>query len=293
VELDSQNITITDSGSGEPPVEQDNLIEVATEAGNFTTLLAAVEAAGLTDTLSNSGPYTVCAPTDAAFADLPAGTVEALLNDIPTLTDILLYHVVDGTVLEADVVNLTQATTLNGDTVSIDTSSGVKINESNVIATDILAENGVIHVIDAVLLPPDDPAEPTGNIIETAEAAGNFTIMLQVLEAAGLTNTIANGGPFTVFAPSDDAFADLAPGTLDLLLANAPLLTDILLYHVASGEFTASELSGFSGIAVLNGRALSLDFSGPTPMVEDAEIVDTDIFATNGVIHVIDSVLIP
>jgi len=140
------------SDSNEPELQ--NIVETAVTAGTFNTLVAAVQAAGLATTLSDDGPFTVFAPTDDAFAALPAGTVDALLNDIPALTEILLYHVVSGDVRAADVVNLNSATTLQGGSVTIDASMGVKINDANVLLTDVLATNGVIHVIDKVLLPP-------------------------------------------------------------------------------------------------------------------------------------------
>lgn len=133
-----------------------NIVETAIAAGNFTTLVAAVEAAGLVDALSGEGPFTVFAPTDEAFAALPAGTVEALLAD-PSgdLTQILLYHVVPGQVMAADVADGLEAETLQGSTVSFMVmADGVMINEANIIATDIEASNGVIHVIDVVILPP-------------------------------------------------------------------------------------------------------------------------------------------
>jgi len=138
------------------PVAPGTIAEIAAADGRFTTLVAAVQAAGLVDALNGDGPLTVFAPTDDAFAALPAGTVEALLGDIPTLTDILLYHVVDGKVMAADVVNLTSATTLQGSDISIKVEDGkVYLNDNvQVILTDIEASNGVIHVIDAVLLPP-------------------------------------------------------------------------------------------------------------------------------------------
>ena len=130
--------------------------EVAAEAGSFTTLLAAVDAAGLAETLSGEGPFTVFAPTDDAFAALPEGTLEALLADIPALTDILLYHVVDGAVYAETVVGLESATTLLGEDITITVDGGNVILNGSVMvtATDIEASNGVIHVIDAVLLPP-------------------------------------------------------------------------------------------------------------------------------------------
>jgi uncharacterized surface protein with fasciclin (FAS1) repeats len=130
-----------------------DIVDTAVSAGSFTTLVAAVKAAGLVDTLKGAGPFTVFAPTDDAFAKLPEGTVEALLNDIPKLTKILTYHVVSGKVLAADVVNLTSAKTVEGSEVKIDASNGVKINDSTVTTADVVADNGVIHIIDSVLLP--------------------------------------------------------------------------------------------------------------------------------------------
>lgn len=130
-----------------------NIIETATNNGSFNTLVAAIQAAGLVDTLNSDGPFTVFAPTDEAFNQLPAGTVDALLQDIPKLKKILTYHVVSGKVLAADVVKLKTAKTVEGSDVKIDASNGVKINDATVAAADVNADNGVIHVIDKVLIP--------------------------------------------------------------------------------------------------------------------------------------------
>lgn len=130
-----------------------NIVETAVGAGTFTTLVAAVKAAGLVDTLTSEGPFTVFAPTDEAFAALPAGTVEGLLKDIPALTKVLTYHVVAGKVMAADVVKLTSATTVEGSDVTIDATNGVTVNGAHVVTADIECDNGVIHVVDAVLLP--------------------------------------------------------------------------------------------------------------------------------------------
>jgi uncharacterized surface protein with fasciclin (FAS1) repeats len=130
-----------------------DIVDTAVGAGSFTTLVAAVKAAGLVDTLKGAGPFTVFAPTDEAFAKLPAGTVEALLKDIPKLKKILTYHVVAGKVMAADVVKLKSAKTVEGSEVKIDATNGVKINDSKVVTPDVAADNGVIHIIDAVLLP--------------------------------------------------------------------------------------------------------------------------------------------
>jgi len=130
-----------------------NIIDTATNNGSFKTLVAAIEAAGLVDTLKGDGPFTVFAPTDAAFNKLPAGTVDALLKDIPKLKKILTYHVVSGKVLAADVAKLKTAKTVEGSDVKIDASNGVKINDAKVATPDVAADNGVIHVIDTVLIP--------------------------------------------------------------------------------------------------------------------------------------------
>ena len=131
------------------------IVDIAVEDGRFTTLVAALQAAGLAGTLAGEGPFTVFAPTDDAFAALPEGTVEALLADIPQLTDILLYHVVSGKVMAADVVSLDSAESLQGQPLNFVVDGGVvKIGDAQVLITDIVASNGVIHVIDAVLLPP-------------------------------------------------------------------------------------------------------------------------------------------
>ncbi len=130
-----------------------DIVDTAVNAGSFGTLVAAVKAAGLVDTLKGAGPFTVFAPTDEAFAKLPAGTVDALLKDIPKLKKILTYHVVSGKVLAADVVKLKSAKTVEGTEVKINSSNGVKVNDSTVTTADVAADNGVIHIIDTVLIP--------------------------------------------------------------------------------------------------------------------------------------------
>jgi uncharacterized surface protein with fasciclin (FAS1) repeats len=130
-----------------------DIVETAVEAGTFTTLVAAVQKAGLVEVLKGEGPYTVFAPNDEAFAKLPEGTIEKLLQDKEALTSILTYHVVPGKVMAADVIGLDTAKTVQGQSIVVDSSVGVKVDNANVIATDILASNGVIHVIDSVIIP--------------------------------------------------------------------------------------------------------------------------------------------
>jgi uncharacterized surface protein with fasciclin (FAS1) repeats len=130
-----------------------NIVQTAVAAGLFKTLVKAVQAAGLADTLSSPGPFTVFAPTDEAFAKLPAGTVEGLLKDIPKLKSVLTYHVVAGRMMAADVVKQSSLKTVQGQSISVDTKGGAKVNGANIIKTDIATDNGVIHVIDKVILP--------------------------------------------------------------------------------------------------------------------------------------------
>jgi transforming growth factor-beta-induced protein len=283
-----------------------SIAEIAVADGSFTTLVAALDAAGLVETLSGEGAFTVFAPTDAAFAALPEGTVEALLEDPEgALTDILLYHVVDGVVKAETVVTLESATTLNGADVSINAEDGVVLNGSvNVVMTDIMATNGVIHVIDAVLLPPAEDAmeeeammeEPTMSIAEIAVADGSFTTLVAALDAAGLVETLSGEGAFTVFAPTDAAFAALPEGTVEALLEDPEgALTDILLYHVAAGIVTSDVVVTLESATTLNGAdvTISIDDDGNVVLNDLAKVVLVDVKASNGVIHVIDMVLLP
>jgi transforming growth factor-beta-induced protein len=281
-----------------PAMAAKDIVDTAIAAGSFKTLAAALTAAGLVDTLKGAGPFTVFAPTDDAFAKLPAGTVDNLLKpeNKQQLVDILTYHVVPGAVKAADVVKLTQATSVQGAPIKITVADGkVKVNDANVTATDIIASNGVIHVIDSVILPPAAPAAPAKpvNIVDTAIAAGNFTTLAAALQAAGLVNTL-KGGRWTVFAPTDEAFAKLPAGTVDELLKpeNRQQLRDILLYHVARGRLDAAQVTKHSGITMANGVRTLINTADGVK-INDANITATDIAATNGIIHVIDTVILP
>lgn len=273
-----------------PQEELGSIVDIAVGDGRFTTLVTALQAAELVETLSGDGPFTVFAPTDDAFNKLPEGTIEALLADIPALTDILLYHVVSGEVLAEDVVMLEEAETLLGENVEIMVEGeAVKINDAQVIITDILADNGVIHVIDTVLLPP----EPLGTIVDIAVEDGRFTTLVTALQAAELVETLSGDGPFTVFAPTDDAFNKLPDGTIEALLADIPALTDILLYHVVEGEVLAEDVILLEEAETLLEEKVEIMLDGDHVFINDSQVIITDILADNGVIHVIDTVLLP
>jgi uncharacterized surface protein with fasciclin (FAS1) repeats len=277
-----------------------DIVDTAVADGRFTTLVAAVQAAGLVDTLKSEGPFTVFAPTDDAFAKLPAGTLDELLKpeNKQKLTDILLYHVVAGKVMAADVTALTSAKTVLGKDVAIKVDMGnVYINDSKVIIADIETSNGVIHVIDSVLLPPAEDAMMEKNtIVDIAVADGRFKTLVAALGAAGLVETLSGEGPFTVFAPTDDAFAALPAGTVESLLLpeNKQKLTDILLYHVVSGKVMAADVVGLTSAPTVLGKDLTIKVQDGKVFLNDTvQVIITDIEASNGVIHVIDAVLLP
>ena len=278
-----------------------DIVDTAVADGRFTTLVAAVQAAELVDTLKGEGPFTVFAPTDDAFAALPEGTVDSLLlpENKQALTDILLYHVVSGKVMAADVTALTSATTVLGKDVTVKVDMGnVYINEAQVVITDIATSNGVIHVINAVLLPPADEAamEEKNTIVDIAVADGRFTTLVAALTAADLVETLSGDGLFTVFAPTDDAFAALPAGTLDTLLLpeSKQALTDILLYHVVSGKVMAADVVTLSGATTVLGKDVTITVKDGKVFLNDTvQVIITDIEASNGVIHVIDAVLLP
>lgn len=269
-----------------------DIVDTAVAAGSFNTLVAAVKAAGLVDTLKSKGPFTVFAPTDEAFAKLPAGTVESLLKpeNKAKLIAILTYHVVPGSVMAADVVKLSGAKTVQGQQVDIKVADGkVTVDGANVVKTDIETSNGVIHVIDSVILPSDK------DIVDTAVGAGSFNTLVAAVKAAGLVDTLKGKGPFTVFAPTDEAFAKLPAGTVESLLKpeNKDKLIAILTYHVVPGQVFASDVVKLTSAKTVNGKAVKVKVSDAGVMIDGAKVVATDIDATNGVIHVIDSVILP
>jgi transforming growth factor-beta-induced protein len=277
-----------------PEPELKDIVDTAVADGRFGTLVAAVQAAGLVDALKGEGPLTVFAPTDDAFAMLPEGTVETLLKpeNMEQLKSILLYHVVGGKLMASDVTSMTAAESLEGSEIAFKVDMGnAYANEAKIIITDIETSNGVIHVIDAVLLPP----AKLSDIVDTAVADGRFKTLAAALGAAGLVETLKGEGPFTVFAPTDDAFAKLPAGTVETLLKpeNLEQLKSILLYHVVSGKVMADQVVTLESADTVLGKPVTIKVMDGKVYVNDSQVVLTDVLAANGVIHVIDSVLLP
>ncbi len=262
-------------------------MDIVANSDAHNTLEAAINAAGLNEALDTGGPFTLFAPTDSAFAALPEGTVDALLNDIPELSEILLHHVVNGTTMSTDLNDGDVIETLNGTNVTV-TIDGMTymIDMATVIAANIEASNGVVHVVDMVLLPPPSIMDIVANsdAHNTLEAAIN---------AAGLNETLDTGGPFTLFAPTDSAFAALPEGTVDDLLLALPQLTEVLLHHVVAGAVMAEDLNDGDVILTLNNDNVTVSVDGMTYMIDMATVTAANIEASNGVVHIIDMVLLP
>ncbi len=283
-----------------------NIVDVATEAGSFNTLLAAATAAGLVETLSDeSASLTLFAPTDAAFdalfATMPEGAKDELLADTERLTSILTYHVLEGAVDIAAAGELagTAVETVSGEKVAltIREDAYLYVNEGKVDPYDVMASNGVIHVIDKVLLPPEpDTSAADMTIVEIASANEDFETLVTAVTAADLVGTLGNpDAMLTVFAPTDDAFAILGDLGLDYLTSDLDLLTNTLLYHVIDGAVDSIDAAAAynQSVTMINGDPAGVTIVDGMLMIGGATVVTKDIVASNGIIHVIDAVIMP
>jgi len=276
-----------------PPTQEQNLVQLAGETESLSTLVTAIEAAGLGETLSGEGPFTVFAPTNEAFAALPDGTLEMLLKpeNKESLAAILKYHVVSGAVMSTDLSDGQTAKTVQGEKVVIKTEGGVSVNGAAVTAADVSASNGVVHIIDEVILPPS--MQPK-NIVQLAMANEELSTLVAAVKAAGLVNTLSGKGPFTVFAPTNAAFEALPEGTLEALLKpeNKDQLTAILTYHVVPAKVMSSDLSNGQTAATVQGENVTVNLTDGVK-ISGANVVAADVDASNGVVHVIDQVILP
>ena len=290
---------VTGCGGGDD--HPGNVVQVAQSDSRFSILVEAVQAAGLTDTLTAPGPYTVFAPTNDAFSALLGElgvTKDQLLANKPLLTAVLKYHVVAGQVPSSAVPLGKAINPVGGGFFKIDkVGTNLVITDgrnrtSNIVQADIAASNGVIHAIDKVLLPADK------TIVQTAIANPDFSILVEAVTAAGLVETLNAPGPYTVFAPTNAAFASLLTElgvTKAQLLANTALLTKVLTYHVVPGLVLKVDVPINTPIKTVEGETLTV---GPTLAITDqrgrqSNILATDVLASNGVIHVLDKVILP
>lgn len=279
-----------------------DLVALAKATPDLSLLAEAVEAAGLAPTLAGPGPFTVFAPTNAAFVALLAElglTKEALFADKPLLAAVLTYHAL-GARVEKGAVPLGKAIEpLSGGwfKVEADANGSLAITDGRnrraaILATDVQASNGVVHVIDRVLLPPNR------DIVATAQSIPDFSLLVEAVVAAGLADTLSGPGPFTVFAPTNAAFAALLSElhlTKDALFADKPLLTAVLTYHVLAGRVLKADVPIDAPIATVQGGRFTVDahLAITDARHRRARITATDVAASNGVVHVIDKVLLP
>lgn len=270
----------------------DDIPTNATNSGEHASLVAALSHADLVTTLQGTGPFTVFAPTDAAFSAAGINLADFDTDaENSTLRDILLYHVYSGQVESSAVVDGMSVEMANGDNASFTvTGSTVMIEGANVTTPDVMSSNGVIHIIDKVLMPPADPVD----IPAVATSTGFHTALVGALAHANLVATLQGTGPFTVFAPTDAAFtaAGINLADFDTDAENATL-ADILLYHVAPGKVESSAVTDGLTVEMANGDNASFSVSNGTVMIGDATVTTADVMASNGVIHVIDKVLMP
>ena len=271
-----------------PPVD---IPATAQTTGIHDSLVAAVIQAGLLTTLQGEGPFTVFAPTDQAFTD--AGIDLAALDTTEgnaALSDILQYHVVPSEVPSADVTDCMSADAVNTQPLSFTVADGVMVNEANVVLADVVTSNGLIHVIDKVLTPTDTPRD----IPRTAQCTGSHDSLVAALVQAELVTTLQGDGPFTVFAPTDQAFTDAG---IDLAALDTPegkaTLSDILLHHVVAGEVPASAVTDGMLATMVNGDKAKLSVTGDVVSISGATVTGADVATSNGIIHVIDKVLMP
>lgn len=276
-----------------------DLVDVASGNEDFSILVSALVEAELVTALQGDGPFTVFAPTNEAFQallDQLKISAEDLLAH-PQLSEVLLYHVVSGKVLSTDLSDGMMPETLQGETLSVDLSMGVKINESTVTLADLDATNGVIHVIDQVLVPESFVLETEAelpSIVDIALGNEDFSMLVSLLQQADLVGVLQGEGPFTVFAPTNAAFEALLDGlgvTPEALMAQ-PDLSKVLLYHVLSGKVMSTDLQDGMTAATVNGEEITVDLSDGVK-INDSVVSAADIEASNGVVHVIDSVLVP
>jgi uncharacterized surface protein with fasciclin (FAS1) repeats len=295
-----------------------NIVELAESNKDLSTLVSALVAADLTDVLSEqtSTGKTVFAPTNDAFNALPAGTLDDLMKpeNKDNLRELLLEHVLPGTVLSSHFLKTNQFRTLaNTVLVSMVSSDGKTVSVAPVSADNIFskvtvadnrATNGVVHIIDRVLVPtPQPPKPPSQNLVQLCESTPNLSILTAALVAADLADTLSDASKkFTVFAPTDDAFNALPAGVLDDLMKpeNKQELADILTYHVLPEEVKSTDLNPFQAVTTVEGKPLHVTVwggkvqVGPSLLSEDLKnVVAADNLATNGVAHIIDGVLLP
>jgi uncharacterized surface protein with fasciclin (FAS1) repeats len=291
---------------------QKNIVQTAVAAGKFKTLVALVKKAGLAGALSAPGGLTVFAPSDQAFANLKKSDpalYDKVVTDKKLLQSVLTYHVVGKKIPAAAATAAAKkglkVKTVQGEQIALSFKGGkiVLNGTSRVVIADVKASNGVIHAIDAVIVPPSlaRAAAPTQSIVQIAAGNSSFSTLVSLVQKAGLVDALSGAGPFTVFAPTNEAFAKLAqgaPATYAAVLADPALLAKVLTYHVVAGDIKSAQAIAVAQqngtVKTLEGEPISLSLKdGKLTLNGSANVVTADILAKNGVIHVLDTVIVP
>jgi transforming growth factor-beta-induced protein len=283
--------TMACSTEEEPSEERKSIAQIASETPELSTLVTALESAGLVATFAGDGNFTVFAPTNEAFAALPAGVLDSLLADKAALTNVLTYHALAAQVLSSDLAaGKNFAETIQGsNAVVLLKDSAVTVNNASVISADIMASNGVVHVIDQVILPPT-------TLFDLAYTSKNHTTLVAAIEAANLVSALNGDDKLTIFAPDNAAFDALPSGLLEGLLADIPTLTKILTTHVIGAAISSSDIEeGRSWVTTLSEASLAIDKDASVTIYGEnsVRVTTADLEATNGYLHVINSVILP
>lgn len=285
---DATTTTDATASTPEPGDAPKTLADLAVADPQFSTLVTALKAADMVGALQGAGPLTVFAPTNAAFAALPAGELDKLLADKAALKTVLSHHVVASRLDASTLKTTPRANSLAGFPLLVDTRTGVKIGPATVTAADVLATNGILHVVDKVILPPQ------GSIVDLAKATPELSTLVTAVGEAGLVDALSGKGPLTVFAPTNQAFSALPKGALDRLLKDKAALADVLKHHVSPQAIYASDLKDGQSLSTLRGTdKLAVTVSSQGVTIGGAKVVIKDVLATNGVVHVIDTVIVP
>jgi len=304
VHLAVQSIAAINCGTPNPPGPAPagkTIVQLAEATPDLSTLVTALTAGNLTGALSGAGPFSVLAPTNEAFAKVPANELKYLLEPehIKELDAVLEYHVVAGAaVFSKDLKHRQFVKSLEGSELLVEkVTSGVYINrEYKVTTADVAASNGVVHIIDGVLIPHhSDTVSAEKTIVQLAEATPELSTLVTALKAGKLTHTLSEAGPFTVFAPTNEAFSKVPTDELKRLLdpKNIKELDAVLTYHVLAGEVDSKDLSDHEKAKTLEGKEVLIRLRGSHIYVNDAEVLTADIKASNGVVHIVDGVLVP
>jgi transforming growth factor-beta-induced protein len=286
-----------DDDDNPTPEPTQDIVELAQATPDLSTLVAAIDAAGLTSTLKGPGPFTVFAPTNSAFEALPEGALETLLANPTVLADLLKYHVVSGNIMSTDLSNGPVPTLLDGETIEVSVNGSVTLNGSaTVTSADNEASNGVVHIIDEVLF-PEGFELPKKNIVEIASETSDLSILVEALSKfPDLVEALSAEGTYTVFGPNNDAFVALLGVIGQSSLDDIPesVLRDILEYHVIStAALLSTDLSDGQTASTIGGEDVTVSIDGSDVFISDSKVIMPDVVASNGVVHIMESVMVP